>query len=53
MIRPLTLLLALLAATPLCAEPEALADYGSGPVQLLVQGAADITSFGPVMQAFT
>lgn len=53
MTRLSALLLALLTATPLCAEPEAVADYGTGPTRLLVQGAADIASFGPVMQAFT
>ena len=47
------LLAALLGAHPASAEPEAVAEYGSGPTRLLVQGAADITSFGPVMQAFT
>lgn len=54
MTRITALLLALLATSaPLHAAPEAVADYGSGSTRLLVKGAADIASFGPVMQAFT
>ena len=52
----MTTLRAILAMTylacPANAEPEAVARYGTGPTELHVQGAADIASFGPVMDAF-
>lgn len=53
----LAMALAMAIAIPLAPEaraaPEAVARYGSGPTELLVQGAADIASFGPAMEAFT